>query len=61
MELNYKALTALIEAVDHRLAWYEEQLRRTDLTQDGRSDLTNDMYYLRALRDDLRKQVDALR
>jgi hypothetical protein len=49
VELDYKALTFIASAIEHRMDWHREQLQRADLTDDERSDLTNDLYYLRAL------------
>ena len=55
MQLNFKARQFIIESIDYRIGWYEEQLRRSDLEEDQRSDLTNDLFYLRALVGDLKK------
>lgn len=60
MQLNFKARQFIIESIDHRIGWYEEQLRRNDLDEDQRSDLTNDLFYLRALVDDLKKDRSEL-
>ena len=55
MQLNFKARQFIIESIDYRIDWYQEQLQRADLDEDQRSDLTNDLYYLRALVGDLKK------
>ena len=49
MDLDVKALGFVALALDHWIAWHEEQLRRSDLSVDDRSELSNDMYYLRSL------------
>lgn len=49
MELDFKALTFIANAIEHWMNWHREQLRRVDLTDDERSDLTNDLYYLRSV------------
>ena len=42
MDLSPKALRFLIEAVEYRMTWYQQELDRLDLSDDQRSDLTND-------------------
>jgi len=55
VELDYKALTFIGSAIEHWMDWHREQLQRADLTDDERSDLTNDLYYLRALLAEVRE------
>jgi hypothetical protein len=55
VELDYKALTFIAYAIEHWMNWHREQLQRVDLTDDDRSDLTNDLYYLRALLADVQE------
>jgi hypothetical protein len=43
----------IAQALRREIGWHEQELRRTDLTDDERSDLTNDLHYLRALLEDL--------
>jgi hypothetical protein len=59
VELNPKSLSFVIAALQHYMEWHDEQLRRTDLSDDERSDLTNDRYYLESLRDGFRQWLDA--
>jgi hypothetical protein len=54
MQLDFKARSFIVDAVEYRITWYEDQLRRDDLDEDQRSDLTNDLFYMRALLTDLR-------
>lgn len=49
MELNPKDLGFIVRALEYRIGWYEDQLRRPDLTEDEDAELTNDMCYLRQL------------
>lgn len=49
MDLDVKALGFVARALEQRIAWYEEQLGHDDATEDERSELTNDVYYLSAL------------
>jgi hypothetical protein len=49
MELNFKARSFILDAIAYRISWYEEQLRRDDIDEDERSDLTNDMLYMQSL------------
>lgn len=60
MELDAKALGFVAEALEYRITSYEEQLRRGGLSVDDRSDLTNDMYYTRALLSSFRRELDRL-
>jgi hypothetical protein len=57
MDLNFKALGFIVEAIEYRIDWHDHELRRDDLSEDERSDLTNDMYYLRALLADFRERL----
>jgi hypothetical protein len=59
MELSGKALTFVIAAVRHHIEWHDAQLARTDLSEDARSDLTNDKYYLAALLADMSSKAEA--
>jgi hypothetical protein len=49
MDISSKALRFVIEAVEHRLAWYERELAREDLPDDDRADLSNDCMYFQSL------------
>jgi hypothetical protein len=55
VELDYKALTFIANAIEHWMNWHREQLQRVDLTDDEHSDLTNDLYYLRSLLADVQE------
>jgi hypothetical protein len=63
LSLNYKALRALIEAVEFRLADWEANAGRDEaaLSEDEFADLQNDMMYLgallTALQDEVRRQA----
>jgi hypothetical protein len=60
VELDVKALGFVARALEHRIAWYEEQLQRGDLSEDDRSDLTNDMFYLLELLGSFERERDRL-
>jgi hypothetical protein len=49
VELNFKARSFILDAIEYRIKWYQEQLRRDDLGEDERSDLTNDLFYMESL------------
>ena len=54
MNLSYKAIQFLIEAIDYRLEAYEERLKLIeDIDEDEASDIGNDCGFLEALRHDL--------
>ncbi len=59
MELSPKAIRFVIEALEYRIQWYEQELKRSDLTPDTRSDLTNDLFYFRAILSDLKDALSA--
>ena len=52
VELNYKALTALVQALDTQLGAMETRIAATK-DDDESADLRNDLGYLKALRQDL--------
>ena len=58
VSLSSKASRFVAEAVEYRLEWYEQQLRRTDLSEDDESDLKNDMQFFRAILEDLRRAAN---
>ena len=49
MNFSQKSLRFLIEAVEYRIAWYQRRLGRKNLSNDERSELTNDHAYFRIL------------
>ncbi|MBC6422362.1 MAG: hypothetical protein GDA43_14100 [Hormoscilla sp. SP5CHS1] len=54
MNLSYKAIQFIIEAIDYRLEAYEERLKLIeDIDEDEASDIGNDCGFLEALRHDL--------
>jgi len=54
MNLSYKAIQFLIEAIDYRIEAYEERLKLIeDIDADEASDIGNDCGFLEALRHDL--------
>ncbi|MGK7905171.1 MAG: hypothetical protein AB4352_27935 [Hormoscilla sp.] len=54
MNLSYKAIQFLIEAIDYRLEAYEERLKLIDdIDEDEASDIGNDCGFLESLRHDL--------
>lgn len=55
MELDFKARVFLMEALEYRIEWFEQELRRDDLTDDDLSDLRNDRCYLHSLLADIRR------
>lgn len=59
LRLGYKDLTFIAMALERFIAWHEAELRRDDLSEDDRSDLTNDLYYLHELLGDVRREREA--
>ncbi|MBC6478412.1 MAG: hypothetical protein GDA56_12175 [Hormoscilla sp. GM7CHS1pb] len=54
MNLSYKAIQFIIEAIDYRLEAYEERLKLIeDIDEDEASDIGNDCGFLEAMRHDL--------
>ena len=49
MELNGKALVFVTEALRYRLTWYDSELAKPGLSDDARSDLTNDKHFVASL------------
>jgi hypothetical protein len=56
MKLSAKAIRFIIEAIEYRIGWYEHELKREDLSEDEKSDLTNDLYYFRSILRELKAQ-----
>jgi hypothetical protein len=59
MNLSPKALRYTVEALEYRVAAYEQQLENTDLDEDQVADLNNDVMFLESLLQDLRKALEA--
>jgi hypothetical protein len=59
MNLSPKALRYTVEALEYRVAAYEQQLENTDLDEDQVADLNNDLMFLESLLQDLRKALEA--
>jgi hypothetical protein len=59
MNLSPKALRYTVEALEYRVAAYEQQLENTDLDEDQIADLNNDLMFLESLLQDLRKALEA--
>jgi hypothetical protein len=59
MNLSPKALRFMIEALEYRVAAYEQQLETADLPEDEASDLNNDLMFLESLLQDLKKALEA--
>jgi hypothetical protein len=55
LKLNFKARSFILEAIEYRIDWYKAQVQRNDLDEDKLSELTNDLYYMRALAGELKK------
>ncbi len=56
MKLSDKAIRFVIEAIEYRIEWYEHKLKQENLSEDERSDLTNDLFYLKAILSDLKRE-----
>lgn len=58
MQLSFKDLGFIIEAIDYRIAAYQEVLKnQEELDDDEVSDISNDCGFLEALRKDLAKSL----
>ncbi len=58
MNLSPKAVQFLVEALEFRIAAYQVQLGEQNLSEDEASELTNDMMFLEALLQELKKMRD---
>jgi hypothetical protein len=54
MNFSHKSLRFLIEAVEYRTDWYRRRLSDKNLSDDQRSELTNDHAYFCILLDEMR-------
>lgn len=58
MQLSFKDVQFIIEALDYRIQTYREVLiNQEDLDEDEASDISNDCGFLEALRTDLAKAL----
>lgn len=57
MNLSYKAMQFIIEALEYQIKAYQERLNKGDLDEDEVSDLINDSGFLEALCTDLKKNL----
>ncbi|WP_373546863.1 hypothetical protein [Chamaesiphon sp.] len=57
MNLSPKAMRSIAEALEFRIAAYQNQLDSEELSEDEASDLTNDSMFLESLLQDLRKAL----
>lgn len=59
MNLSYKDIQFIIEALDYRIEAYQERLKIVeDSDEDEASDIANDCGFLEALRNDLLKTLN---
>ncbi|WP_414526617.1 hypothetical protein [Nodularia chucula] len=58
MNLSPKAVRFLVEALEFRIAAYQVQLDKQDLSEDEASEITNDMMFLESLLQELKKMRD---
>jgi hypothetical protein len=54
MKFSPKAIRFIIEAIDHYLNYHQIQIQNGRLSEDEKSDLINDLYYLEAIKGDLK-------
>lgn len=57
MNLSYKAMQFIIEAIEYQINSYQERLNEEDLDEDEASDIINDSGFLEALCTDLKKNL----
>jgi hypothetical protein len=57
MNLSYKAMQFIFEAIEYQIQAYQERLNQEDLDEDEASDLINDSGFLEALFRDLNKNL----
>jgi len=57
MNLSYKAIQFIIEAIEYQIKAYQERLNQEDLDEDEASDIINDSGFLEALCRDLRNNL----
>ncbi len=58
MNLSYKAIQFIIEAIEYQIQAYQERLNQEDLDEDEASDIINDSGFLEALCRDLKKNLN---
>jgi hypothetical protein len=58
MNLSLKALRFMVEALEYRVAAYEQQLETSDFQEDEAADVTNDLMFLESLLQDLKKSLE---
>jgi hypothetical protein len=58
MNLSPNAIRPIAEALEFRIAAYQNQLDTEDLSEDEISDLTNDSMFLASLLQELRKTLN---
>jgi hypothetical protein len=58
MNLSPKALRFMVEALEYRVAAYEQQLETSDFQEDEAADVTNDLMFLESLLQDLKKSLE---
>lgn len=57
MNLSYKAMQFIIEAIEYQIQAYQERLNQEGLEEDEASDIINDSGFLEALCRDLKKNL----
>ncbi len=58
MNLSYKAIQFIVEAIESQIKAYQERLNMEDLDEDEASDIINDSGFLEALCIDLKKNLN---
>ena len=58
INLSPKAIRLVVEALEFRIAAYQNQLDTEAISDDDISDLTNDLMFLESLLQELRKTLD---
>lgn len=54
VELNFKDIVFLIEALDYRIEYYNDRLKSEELDEDEISDIRNDLFLFNALSDEFK-------
>lgn len=57
MNLSYKAMQFIFEAIEYQIQAYQERLDKEDLDEDEASEIINDSGFLEALCRDLKKNL----
>ena len=57
VNLSPKAMRFVVEALEYRIAAYQTQLEQPDLSDDQVADLMNDLLFLEALLQELKKAL----